>query len=167
MITKVLNTYIKYYFVFDCVLSIIFILIYELVCYKYHVYIEFDASNLNSLLNELISSSVAVGGFIIAVLTIILTMKESVKEIDIYDSKSGFDLLFLSKHYKRIVDVFFGASAIFVLTFFCFSLLEIFFEELTNKTIAYLIFIGLIIMTLAIIRCLIVLKGIVELQIKR
>lgn len=163
---KLLNFYFRRPLFCDSIFFSSLVLINELAISKYKEIIVLNRNTLNNLLNELVSSSISIAGFIIAALTIILTIKDNVNAKEKNSVNSGLKLLLTSKHYKSILDVFYNTSFIFVSTFFYFSLIEIFDGSLSDKVEMYLILFGLIVTTLGTFRCLYILKSILYLQIK-
>lgn len=166
MIKKLSNIYIAAPLLFDLILIGILIGLIEMICSKYQLCISEDREAVTNLLHELVSSSVSVGGFIIASLTIILTMKDNLKSKNIEDSETGLELILLSKHYVKIVGIFFWAIIIFILTFFYFSLIEILNLHISDKVAMYLVFAGLMVIIMCLLRCLMVLKKIIVISSK-
>lgn len=136
------------------------------------------ADNMQALLHELVSSSVSIGGFVIAALTIVITFKENLKAKEAIDPKtptkpdekptSGLDLLFKSHHYKSIVNVFYWSALIFVFSFLYFCALEFIWQPLKSHLTLCACFIGygVLIMVFAVTRCLLVLNQVIKLQMK-
>lgn len=122
--------------------------------------------SLNSLLSELISSSIAIGGFVIASLTIVLTIKDNVLNRNHTPPKSGIDLLFDSRHYQTMVSIYNWSAVIFLLAFLYFSGIDIFYCYLDDIKLFETITIGILIMALTLGRCLWVLSMIVGLHSK-
>lgn len=163
---KLLDIYIKRPFLYDIICVVPMFLLNELAISKNYKVFTLDKTVLGSLLNELVSSSVSIGGFIIAALTIILTLKDNLKAKGETLPISALELIFSSKHYERVVKVFYWASMIFVITFFYFSILEILWPNFDEKQAMYFIFIGLWATVMAVIRCLLILQAIIEIQLK-
>lgn len=161
---KILDFYIKRPIVCDLILSFLILFVSYCLCNKYSICVKINRDTLGNLLNELVSSSVSIGGFIIAALTIIITLKDNLKAKEASYPISALEVLFHSKHYKRIVNVFYSAALVFVVTFFYFSIIEIIWDNLCDKNALYLIFIGLFLTVMSVLRCLIVLQKIIEIQ---
>ncbi|MGB1206241.1 MAG: hypothetical protein ACPG5B_11375 [Chitinophagales bacterium] len=163
---KFLNFYYDNSIIFDLIIAIALVFYINFMCKYYNICINLDRDALNDLLNELISSSVSVGGFIIAALTIILTIKSNLKNKKFDKSQNGLEGLLNSRHYKTIVNIFYIASSVFVFCFFSFSLLKIFDNYIKDEYLLYFIILGMTFIISSIIRCLMVLRNIVLLQIK-
>lgn len=71
-------------------------------------------STLENILSSIIDTSVALAGFILAALTIIVTFKSNLKAKGIEEAKNAFEMILSSKHYLDIVKTF--KSSIFELT---------------------------------------------------
>jgi TRAP-type C4-dicarboxylate transport system permease small subunit len=76
------------------------------------------------------------------------------------------ELLFTSKHYKRIVGVFSWACIIFLSIFFVISFLKLFLDKIIEDYILDLIILTFIILSATIFRCLLILHSIIKIQIK-
>lgn len=72
-------------------------------------YICFGNEKINSILDRINNHSMTLTGFILACLTIIISIKASVKRGKVTDNSSNIEILFNSKHYKVIVSVFYKA----------------------------------------------------------
>lgn len=65
-----------------------------------------DKNNQINILGNLISTDIALAGFLLAALTIIVTFKSNLKAKGIEESENALELIFSSKHYNSIIDVF-------------------------------------------------------------
>jgi hypothetical protein len=124
-------------------------------------------TTLQALLNELVSSSIGVGGFIITVLTIIIAFRESVINKPKENiPKNGFLWILSNSYYKQIIKVFSKAFLVSVFTFAYFSYLEIFWITISSENLALdLVTFGLLITCTAILRCFLILKMLIDIQI--
>lgn len=76
---------------------------------KYFDIIPFELADKNNQINilgNLISTDIALAGFLLAALTIIVTFKSNLKAKGIEESENALELIFSSKHYNSIIDVF-------------------------------------------------------------
>ena len=184
MINKILikagDKYIKRPLFWDIVICalIISICYYILECKKYFT-LDVDVESLKSNLSDIISTSISLAGFVLASLTIIVTFKDNIsqkqqaplpstKPKDLPNTnETGIELLFTSKHYKRIVGVFTWASFILLFIFLVFSGIKTFTKILSTHFIFYSTIIGITLIALTIFRSLIVLCQIIKLQIDK
>lgn len=180
---KIIDKYFKMPILWDMVILTFAGAIVWYLVKRVGLKLNIDDSNLVSLLNQLISSSVSIAGFIIAALTIIVTFKENYNSRETNKStcnyvddkktsentdepKSGIEILFNSHHYKTIVGVFFWSALVLIFAFFYFSVLLIMWKNI-NCHLNYcllLIYYGLGLMVFATLRCLIVLYKVIKLQ---
>ena len=163
---RLLDKYIKRPLLYDSVCVCLMVFVNEVLIRRSYSLFILEIDTLESLLNELISSSVSIGGFVIAALTIILTLKDNLKAKEGSFPISSLEILFNSKHYKRVVRVFYWASLIFVIAFFYFSILAILWPNFQEKLAMYLILAGLWTIVMAVLRCLLILQAIIEIQLK-
>lgn len=57
-------------------------------------------------ISSIIGASIALSGFIIAALTIMVTVKSSLRARGIDDAENAMEYLFTTKHYRKIISVF-------------------------------------------------------------
>lgn len=123
-----------------------------------------DKDNQISLLQELISTSVSLAGFILAALTIIVTFKSNLKAKSIENSDNALDLIFSTGHYDNIVRVF--KSSIIELVF-CFVALFIVWASTDNLDVIIINKVNvcaILLTSFAIVRSLMVLFMILSLD---
>ncbi len=83
-------------------------------------------------------------------------------------SQNGFLWILSSSHYKKIIDVFSKAFLVSVFTFVYFSYLEIFWLTIQSVNLALdLITFGLLITCTAILRCFLILRMLIDIQIEQ
>ena len=68
--------------------------------------IAFDKPSSLSYLSNLVSTDITLAGFIVAALTILITVKSSVTAKGYRDANNAMEYLFSTKNYTYIVDVF-------------------------------------------------------------
>jgi glycerol uptake facilitator-like aquaporin len=115
-------------------------------------------------LQELISTSVSLAGFILAALTIIVTFKSNLKAKSIENSDNALDLIFSTGHYDNIVRVF--KSSIIELVF-CFVALFIVWASTDNLDVIIINKVNvcaILLTSFAIVRSLMVLFMILSLD---
>jgi glycerol uptake facilitator-like aquaporin len=157
---RLLDYYLAYPKFWDCVAIV---LITGLLHWKANLF-PLDVSDLSSLQNGLIGTAVSLAGFIIAALTIIVTFRANIAVKKMDDSANGMELLFNSKNYSRIVNVFKGAILELVLGFVAVYL-SILAEKALTPRHSILIAIALLVgITLSTLRCLFVLYNVLDLE---
>jgi hypothetical protein len=110
---KILDKYIKHPLLYDLIIVCLFILGKHILSSKNIITITIPIDTLKSIVSDIISTTISLAGFILASLTIIVTFKDNINHKEIYNKieakkeLTGMELLFTSKHYKRIVGVFF------------------------------------------------------------
>jgi hypothetical protein len=121
--------------------------------------INFNRESIWALLSELISSSVSLGGFSIAALTIILTMADNYIG---NGRETGFGALKKSRNFGRVLNIFKWSLVVFVAAFVYFSLLAYLDCYLGDTLFAMAVFAGLVYMVLTLARCLWLLNKMVD-----
>ena len=169
--TTLLNGYIKKPLLYDLMLIALFIsLKYYVTSFK-QCEIVLNLDNLKAILSDTINTSISLAGFVLASLTIIVTFKDNINHKDIsnkikdHEDLSGMELIFTSKHYKRIVGVFSWSCFIFLSLFFLLTLSRIFLDVIQLNLVFDLIIIAIVLVTLTIFRCLLILHKIIQIQI--
>jgi hypothetical protein len=130
------------------------------------------AAKAESSFSDIVNTSISLAGFILAALTIIVTFKDNISHKENSSEKpkvemSGLELLFSSKHYKRIVGVFSWAAFIFVLLFLVYSLLKLFIDKIPSIYYLELVICGIVLITMTIFRSLLILYKVIKLQIAK
>ncbi|OFX58369.1 MAG: hypothetical protein A2066_14720 [Bacteroidetes bacterium GWB2_41_8] len=167
--TKILNIYIKRPLLYD-----LFICSFIVFCIEYFQILTLTVSldSAKSTISDVVNTSISLAGFILAALTIIVTFKDNITHKEKSDpaknsvEASGFELIFSSKHYKRIVGVFSWAAIIYILLFLIFSVLKILLSKIPEKFYLDIVIVGIVLVALTIFRSLLVLYKVIKLQIK-
>lgn len=175
-IISIADKYIKRPLLWDLIICLCIVAIsFFILEHKKYCTLDVDIESLKSNLSDIISTSISLAGFVLASLTIIVTFKDNIAQkqqnpnpdtnpnVDI----TGIELLFTSKHYKRIVGVFTWAAFILLFLFVIFSGIKMFTKVLSTHIIFYSTVVGITLIALTIFRSLIVLYQIIRLQINR
>ncbi len=104
MRNKILDIYFRTPIFFDILFSILYLMISRKYTLFHFVYI--NSTDVSSLTSNLIGTSISLAGFLIASLTIIVTIKSNLLSKKLEESSSALELLFNSSNYKQIVSVF-------------------------------------------------------------
>lgn len=166
--TKILNIYIKRPLFYDLIICALIVLSIE---YFNVLNLSISVDSAKSTISDIVNTSISLSGFILAALTIIVTFKDNIahKERTNPPKNSevigGFELLFSSKHYKRIVGVFSWAAIIYILLFLLFSILKLFLSKIPEEYYLDIVITGILMVALTIFRSLLVLYKIIKLQI--
>jgi hypothetical protein len=158
---RVIDTYFKAPFIWDMMILLVIISLERYCCIKYGFCLDNNRSRLEELLNELISSSMAVGGFIITALAIILTLRENIPSKPLTESKSGDELLFNSGYYFKIITVFSRSAYICVGSFALFACLKIFNNHIDDYFSFIWIMSSSFFLFMTVIRCIFILHLII------
>lgn len=168
---KLLDKYIKYPLLFDLIIVCVFIFVKHILSNKNIISINITLETLKSVVSDIISTTISLAGFILASLTIIVTFKDNINHKEIYNKieakidLTGMELLFTSKHYKRIVGVFSWACIIFLSIFFLISIVKLFLDKIDVDFILDIIILSFITLSATIFRCLLILHKIIKIQI--
>lgn len=123
-----------------------------------------DKSNQINLMTNLIGADVSLAGFILAALTIIVTFKSNVQSKGMNDAMNALELIFSSKHYYRIVQVFKKSLIEFVMCFILLFCAWLSTDNFLIETVYRINVTGIILTTLSISRSLFVLFMILDLE---
>lgn len=101
--TKFLDFFTKNNYLIDALaIVIVFVVNYQFQLFRVNI----ETEVLINLLGSLIDTSVALAGFILAALTIIVTFKSNLLAKKIDEAKTPLELLFSSNNYPKIVNTF-------------------------------------------------------------
>jgi hypothetical protein len=167
--TKILNIYIKRPLLYDLLICGIIVF-----CIDYFQILTLTVSldSAKSTISDVVNTSISLAGFILAALTIIVTFKDNIAHKEKSnptknsEDQSGFEMIFSSKHYKRIVGVFSWAAIIYISLFLMFSILKLFLSKIPEKFYLDIVLVGILLVAFTIFRSLLVLYKIIKLQIK-
>lgn len=168
---KLLDKYIKSPLLYDLIIVCVFIFVKHILSNKNIISINIPLETLKSVVSDIISTTISLAGFILASLTIIVTFKDNINHKEIYNKieakidLTGMELLFTSKHYKRIVGVFSWACIIFLSIFFLISIVKLFLDKIVVDFILDIIILSFITLSATIFRCLLILHKIIKIQI--
>lgn len=127
---------------------------------------HFNINNSETILSNLISGQISLVGFILAALTIIVTLKSNIKSKGLDEATNALELIFSSKHYKSIVDVFKKSIIELAISFVLMYLIWGFVSLEHPKYVILLIFFGIITTSLPLFRCLLILFRIMNMEHK-
>lgn len=168
---KILDKYIKNPLLYDMIIVSCFIVGKHVLSNKDILIITVPLDTLKSIISDIVSTTISLAGFILASLTIIVTFKDNINHKEVYskiDKKedlTGMEMLFSSRHYKRIVGVFSWSCIIFLTIFFFISITKLFLDKLLTDIILDLIIFSFITLSATIFRCLLILHKIIKIQI--
>ena len=151
------NTYLKRPLLYDLLLGFLLIGINYLIVKNYGGLISYTQNAIGDILNELISSTLASGGFVLAALAILASIKQSVSILKGENPKNGKEFFYNSKGYKNVINIYGASCIIFLLLFLLFTFLRGSINFFSLPIIANLLFLGIVILTAAFSRCIILL----------
>lgn len=160
----IIGTYLKVPILIDLVLiAIVDYLLY--LSKESNVVTELlTGDNLRDFYGDLISTSIALAGFIVAALTIIITFKDNLSTKGNESALST--VLNDSRLYSSIVRIFYFASFVFFSVFGVLTLLKLFFKSVDSFYLLMIAIASLILMIMAIVRSLLILFRIIKIQAK-
>lgn len=162
ILDRVIDKYLAYPILIDIgIIATIWCFSDKLKCFEFELKDRFNQLNV---ISNLISSDVALAGFILAALTIIVTFKSNLQSKGMNNATAALELIFSSKHYSKIVQVFRKSLIELVL---CFSFLFGFWLSSDNFsiiTINRINIVGIIITILSFSRSLFILGIVLDLE---
>lgn len=157
-----LNRYLQYPLLSDMGLSLLAAVVFYFVARRFGI----ETKDLSGVQNSLAGTAVSLAGFILTGLTIIVTIRANLSFKGVEKSTSGLELIFNSWAYKRVVGVFKGAILELII-----AAALLYLCMLVNETkVLKPIFLpaaaaGLIVIVLAMFRCLYILFSIIDIEI--
>jgi glycerol uptake facilitator-like aquaporin len=123
-----------------------------------------DKTNQINIIPNIISADVSLAGFILAALTIIVTFKSNIQSKGMSDATNALELIFSSKHYSKIVQVFKKSLVEFVICFIFLFCAWLSSDNFSIETINRINVTGIIITSLSITRSLFILFIVLDLE---
>ena len=162
---NILNIYIKRPLIWDILLVSFESYLVNIAVTKLNLNISINLELMKSVLSDLVNSTISLGGFVLASLTIIVTFKDNLKNNSKEQKENGMSILFSSRHYSRIVGVFIWAVLIFLSLFVILSICKIFVEKFLPIHYVYLCIVPISFIALTIFRTILILYSIIKLQL--
>lgn len=160
---RIIDAYIDRPVISDVILSLTVVGIKFLFSKKIGYCFEFEVSALTDILNELISSSLAAGGFVLAALAIIASIKQSVPEISKSDKpKNGKEYFYNSIGYPNIIKMYGISCVVFLVSFLYFSFIRATVLHFDGNELLDLILFGISLLSFTFLRCIAVLWSIIK-----
>ena len=152
---KILNAYFKHPILFDVAIAAAFI---AFIYYKQDIFaFKKITDNIQNVVSNIISTIVSFAGFILASLTVIVTVKANIKSKP-EQSANAMELLLLSTgNYKKIISVFRDAIVELVL---CLAILYVLWLPVIGLTVQHLLYLsiyGISVILLTLVRTLYIL----------
>lgn len=141
---RILDFYLRAEILIDIILITVFIFLADYLKQKYSWNIKFDREFLKTLHGDLIATCISLIGFIVASLTILISMKESIKSRLDQTQKisSGLELFFSSDTYSVLIKKFNTGTFLLIIVFFLLCILKLGYNiatEYYSKILAFLL----------------------------
>jgi hypothetical protein len=162
---NILNIYIKRPLIWDILIVSFESYLVNIAITKLNLNISIKLELMKSILSDLVNSTISLGGFVLASLTIIVTFNDNLRNNSKEQKENGMSILFSSRHYSRIVGVFIWAVLIFLSLFVILSICKIFVEKFLPIHYVYLCIVPVSFIALTIFRTILILYYIIKLQL--
>lgn len=124
--SRVLYNYIDYPVLYDITFALGVVAANALCVRYYGVVFALNNEGITDMSNELVSSSLSAGGFVLAALAIIASIKQSVPEKKPGDVvHTGKEYFYNTKYYRNILRLYAVACIVFLVLFLYFSALRV------------------------------------------
>lgn len=170
---KVMDIFFVNPYVFDVIFSLFIVgVVYFLD--KNGIISICGIEDINKIISSVGVSCITLTGFVLTILTIVVTFKNTedskkqkniISDTDIADNQTKIELFFNSDLYYKTVRILQQSVSGLVFIFVLFVFMELFFKSLPKNLIVYTTIGGVIFTILIISRCIITLKLIINLQI--
>jgi len=158
----ILDFYFKRPIITDMVVIVFVLSINYFIQKRFDTVLWFTFDALSSVLNECISSSMSLGGFVLAAMAIVASIKQDVPVVKVGKARSPKEYFFNTKGYALLMKSFTGACIIYSVSFLYFSTVRSFAESFQLTTLFNLTFFGLILSLTTLIRCIWLIQAIIH-----
>lgn len=160
-----LNRYLYKPFIFDFSISLILVS-FNLILNKFGLILaRFSKDSISDLLNELVSTSMTLSGFVLTAMAIVAATKDNTERIDDYTkAKSGRDYFYSGPGYISLVKVYTNACVTFVGMFFWFSILRSVIESIEGQALFHLTYFGIFFTSMTLIRCVYLVQAVMKIK---
>ena len=164
---KLRNLYIDRVFLSDFLLGLVFVLLYKALKYLTGPILSVDLDSLKDLINELISTSLSLGGFSLAALAIIASIKDKVPQKTLEQSESGKEVFFNSASgYSKVIRTYVSSCYAYLILFLFFTVLRATEQTFEFNQILVLIQFGAVVLSSSFVRSVLILWMIINLPDK-
>jgi hypothetical protein len=158
-----LDQYLNWPVFFDVLLSIALIAAnYVLHAFGIHIF-DFSKEAVTDLLNELISTSMSLGGFVLTAMAVIAASKDNTRRLKEGEvPESGKEFFYNSKAYIALIRSFSWACVVYGVGFLFFSVLRTSAGSMELQTLFHLTYLGLFIDVFTLLRCIYLIQAAVR-----
>jgi hypothetical protein len=127
--------------------------------------VSYDKESINDLLNELISTSMSLGGFVLAAMAIIASSKDNTAKVNnIKEAKTGKEFFYNSPAYNILINSYSWACTVYGGMFLVFSLLRTTSDSLAPIILFNLTYFGLLVALFTLFRCIYLIQAVVKIK---
>lgn len=160
-----LDRYLRHPILFDLCVTIILLLSNQKLINNNIQIVSYDKDSINDLLNELISTSMSLGGFVLAAMAIIASSKDNTTKVhNLNEAKTGKEFFFNSPAYNILINSYSWACMVYGGMFLIFSFLRISSESLSTTILFNLTFFGLLMALFTLFRCIYLIQAVVKIK---
>lgn len=165
---EILDAYLQRPLLFDIIVTLVLLLINKGFIWTDHVYFTFGKESVENALNELLSSSMSLGGFVLAAMTIIATLKFDTRELAKGEiAQTGKEYFFNSPSYKSLIGCFFWACIVYGISYIYFCFLRILSDGISTSRLFDFTVFGLLISAFTLLRCIYLINATVKISDKK
>jgi len=151
------DSYLRKPILYDFLIGVAIVLInYLIVEFIGHCFI-YEEDSIADILNELISSTLASGGFILAALAILASIKQGVFQEEEKPENERKRYFFNGSGFKRIINIYSFSCLVFLFLFTLFTILRSVLSNLSLTWTFSIFSIGVVVLLLTLLRCTILL----------
>lgn len=160
------NLYLERSVLFDVLICCILVTLNYILVKSGRSFFNIEINAIPDILNELISTSLSSGGFVLAALAIIAGIKQTVPELEEDQKpKSGKEFFFNNKTgYSKLIRLYSYACLIFLSAFLYFTIIRASFSTFNNLIIVNLMIGGISFVSLTFLRCIVVLWLVIKIK---
>lgn len=158
-----LDNYLMRPILYDTIIALILLSTHYLISKKVAI-LKYNKESLSDLLNELISTSMSLGGFVLASMAIIASMKDNTDPKNQKEPTTGREFLFNSPTYNLLIKSFSWSCIFYVAIFLYFSIIRSIADDLEEEKLFNLTYFGLLTSAFALIRCIYLIQATVKIK---
>lgn len=158
-----LDNYLKRPILYDILMSLL------LLCFNFQIskvkpIIKYNKDGLSDLLNELISTSMSLGGFVLASMAIIASMKDNTNTQRNNEATNGREFFFNSSAYNLLIKSFSWSCIFYVIIFLYFSIIRSIAEDIDCNSLFNYTYFGLLTSAFTLMRCIYLIQATVKIK---
>ncbi|MFN4256616.1 MAG: hypothetical protein ACK4Q5_16560 [Saprospiraceae bacterium] len=159
---RLLDGYLDYPVLVDVVAAVLLVALNAVLMHFGVQIVQYELDAIKDLLNELVSSSISLGGFVLTAMAIIASMRDNTPRLEEdAEPTSGKEYFFNSPAYHQLIRAFSWACRVYGGSFLWFCILRTAAVSMDLGILFHLTYFGLFVSLFTLFRCIFLVQSVV------